>query len=374
MVNILATADLHLTNTSSKFPFDKFGVSEFLKRQKDYISHLCELIEQNNYDWFLFLGDWTDKETLDPVLGHYSNYCLNQLILTCQSNRTKMIFLEGNHCISDVHNHHTVFSSAEAAFQGLVDDEILNFVYKQDVVTDHENGVEFSCFPYQNDLTQLHEDIDTRSQNCDENYFQIMLFHFPCCNAMLDNKMAAKKGVNLSSEITKGFDICLGGDYHTFQRLEGNPSAFYVGAPFDMKFGEAQRRATVEIEVDSEGLTDYTDQDGGGEGWRLRRVDNPHNVPMVTVDAESDDIAQMDLTDKVVRVINYTDDVDLDGIDCLAMSKRWASKDSFEQEDEDATIVENNSVDSLRKKLMEKAASMDDFEETLEAVLKQAGY
>jgi DNA repair exonuclease SbcCD nuclease subunit len=290
-VKLLCFSDIHLTNRNSKFK-KTGGVSDLLLRQEKYIDHIVELADEKQVDAILFLGDWTDYPTLDPVTLTYSNRLVKHLTDHSDYSGCPVIFIEGNHCISDRGNKFTVVGATNELINH---DSNTSFVYQPDFVS--VGDVCFHCFPYSSDYPNLEAAIAATNDDLPVAALNIMLFHFPTVNAVLDNGLQSKKGVNLSAEITDNFDLIIGGDFHYHQQLINNENAYYVGAPFSLRFGEHCDRGTVIFDIDVE-----------TKEYELEFISNPHQFPIRK--ATYDEVMGMtdeELMNGVYRVLDLTD-------------------------------------------------------------------
>jgi DNA repair exonuclease SbcCD nuclease subunit len=259
-MKILATADLHITNSHSKFKCNKDGVSDLLIAQYNFISLLADELGRDEYDALVFLGDWLDKNILDPIVATYSNKMMSLLLKTGKP----VIIIEGNHCISDEKNLYTIVGSMGE----LANYNNAYFVTSNDSV--RIGDVIFHCFPYKTDYEEVESEIAAINRQLDTDLINVMLFHLPTTNAVLDNGCPSEKGVNLSRDIIDNFDVCLGGDFHRPQKLINTDNAYYVGAPFDLKFGQDGERGYKSV-VLSKGTVE------------IEHHDNPFNYPMLTL-------------------------------------------------------------------------------------------
>lgn len=254
--------DLHLTNSSSKFRFNSEGVSDLLQRQFQFVDDMCSATEQD-VDGFLFLGDYSDHCTLDPVTATYANRVMRRLVDT----EKPLVLIGGNHTISDARSRFSVLG----ALSELVDTDRVHIVTHVDVLS--VGDCNFWCFPYQSDYDDLQKRISDANQDLNPEFHNYMLFHFPINNALLDNGVPMPSGVELRQEMVDRFDMVLGGDFHRGQRLGLSTPAYYIGAPFDLKFNQYSDfpRGYAILDTDRNELTHYA---------------NPHNVRMVSMDAD----------------------------------------------------------------------------------------
>lgn len=266
-MKLLCFSDLHLTNRNPKFKLSG-GVSDLLLRQEKFVEWIVE--ESKNYDAIFFLGDWSDYATLDPVTQTYSNRLIHKL----GKADKPVIFLEGNHCISDTKNQFTVLgAAAEFDFK----QSEMYFITQNDVIDLKigKEAVRLYCAPYRSDYRDIEYEISKASvKAAEEDFLSILIFHFPSSNAVLDNGLESGKGVNLSAEITEGFDICIGGDFHKHQQLVNNDKAWYTGAPFDLNFGDHEDgRGAMSVEL----------KDGE---WIVEQIPQPHIFPILKIPAD----------------------------------------------------------------------------------------
>lgn len=267
-------SDLHLTNKNTRFWFDNNGVSDLLTAQANFVEWLCQLAENDDETCgLIFLGDWTDYSTLDPILQTFSNLLIERLGRT----GLPVILLEGNHCITDQENNFTVLSASKH----LCKRDNVFFVTEPTKISitnkEKENDVEYNfyCYPFVPDYVELKNRIIQDSLVLNNEEINIMLFHFPTVNALLDNGLLSKRGVHLEEELCNKFMVCLGGDFHTPQQLIGTKNAFYVGAPFQLKINEKGPHGLVVLDV-------------GVDGYEMKRIDNPYNIKQISVDSVDD--------------------------------------------------------------------------------------
>jgi DNA repair exonuclease SbcCD nuclease subunit len=254
--------DLHLSNSHSKFMLKEDGVSDLLEAQGEFVKYFVE--QTKDCEVLLFLGDYTDRATLDPVTQSYCNMTLKRL---AESGK-QVILIEGNHCLSDKGGLFTVLSAASM----LSNFDNLNFVTEEEHL--RLSGVNFYCVPYRSDYKYIEKKIKSINDSLNKSEINVLLFHLPTINAVLDNGVPSKKGVNLSSEITGNFNICLGGDFHRPQQLVNNSKAYYVGAPFSMKYGDTFERGFWKVTLDE-------------SGYEIDRIQNPFNYNIAKVAPEA---------------------------------------------------------------------------------------
>jgi DNA repair exonuclease SbcCD nuclease subunit len=260
MYKFLVFSDLHLTNSNSKFILNEQGVSHLLQAQYLLVKSICQKVRALGYDGLLFLGDWTDAATLDPIVQTYSNKLIKEIVNTDEF----ALLIEGNHCVLDKGNVFTVLGAADE----LVSSDKAHVVLQQQTIK--YGKIHFHCFPYISDYDELERQIAKKNEAiADSPMIDVMLFHFPTKNAMLDNGMPSPSGVNLGQDITSNFDLCLGGDFHRAQQIHDD--AHYVGAPFDLKFGEHYDRGVTELVI-------------GEDGYELNTVDNPFQYDIMKMD------------------------------------------------------------------------------------------
>ena len=259
----LVTADLHLTNRHSKFRLNKDGVSDLLSAQQQMVEWIAQMLEQEDYDGFILAGDVTDYPTMDPITLTVFNACMKRLFKTSK----KIIILEGNHCVSDQGNIYTVVGAAKELT--MCDNA---YMVTQTEVIEFED-ITFYCCPFLADIEQIESTIAKWNATAKRKNNDVLLFHFPTINAVLDNGLPSKKGVNLSQDITSNFTVCLGGDFHKPQQLVNTEHAYYVGAPFDLKFGQEGPRVLNSITIEN-------------GGYKIEQISNPFNFPMIYIDEQ----------------------------------------------------------------------------------------
>lgn len=276
----LVTADLHLTNRHSKFKLNKDGVSDLILAQQGMIEWIAQMLEEEDYDGFIIAGDVTDYPTMDPITLTIFNACMKRLFKTGK----KIIVLEGNHCVTDQGNIYTVVGAARELT--MCDNAYM--VTQMDVLKFED--VTFYCCPFLPDSHMIEQSIGKWNTSAKRENNDVLLFHFPTINAVLDNGLESKNGVNLSGEITSNFTVCLGGDFHKPQKLIGTDNAYYVGAPFDLKFGQAGPRV----------ITSVTIEDGK---CTLEQIKNPYNFPMIYIEDEDiEGLLDTDLSRTIARL------------------------------------------------------------------------
>jgi len=253
--------DYHLNNSNSKFRLNQDGVSDLMVAQEKFVDFFVD--NTKDCDVLIFLGDYTDRSTLDPITQTFCNRTVRRIL----ESKKPTILLEGNHCISDKEGVYTVLS----AIGELSNFDNVNFVVGDEVI---EIGqTRFYCVPYRSDYPSIEEKISKLNSGLDIKYVNVLLFHLPTVNALLDNGVKSKRGVNLSKDITSNFNICLGGDFHTPQQLVGNSDAYYVGAPFSMKAGDIYERGFWKVDIDFDGYT-------------IEKFQNPYNYNIANMSSE----------------------------------------------------------------------------------------
>ncbi|MBF86067.1 MAG: hypothetical protein CL489_16560 [Acidobacteria bacterium] len=260
-MKVLLTGDWHITNKNPKFKRDNNGVSDLLEAQLNFVEWLKSLLLEDHYDMLIFLGDLTHVPTLDPLTLTYLNRMLKSLVDVGKP----LIFLEGNHCITDTENTFTIVGASNE----LIKEDHCHFVYKQEML--EIDGVRFYCFPYNSDYDSLTEDIRKANENLDSDYTNLLLYHFPCSNAVLDNGIQSKKGIALTDDIAGNFDGCYGGDFHKHQKLPLHHNAWYVGAPFDLNHGEHYDRGVMSLDIPE---------------LDFKVLNNPYQIPIIEVTQE----------------------------------------------------------------------------------------
>ena len=282
-MKILVVADLHLTNKNSKFKIGKNGVSDLLEAQKQFIEYIVEKhLKTQECDYFVFLGDYTDSEILDPITLNYAAYIMSLITNHCEGS----IWLEGNHCIDDRGMVNTVMSGFKR----------LNVPDVHWVVTEPSvcklDRVKFYAVPYSDDYAKSQETIERYNLSLNSDYINILLFHFPTTNALLDNSFPASRGLSLTDKEIGNFDLVLGGDYHKRQKLLNASSAYYVGAPFMFTFNEDRDKGYMIIEIKDDEIS-------------IEQHNNPFLYEMIKTDQNS--FESLDLLDKSKSIVQVED-------------------------------------------------------------------
>jgi DNA repair exonuclease SbcCD nuclease subunit len=306
----LVFADLHLTNSNSNFKIGESGVSDLLEAQKKFVQDVCKTYQNGDYEGILFLGDWTDDSTLDPVVQSYSNECLS-MINNCDGDH---IAITGNHTVYDKENVFTVLGAAEGVFDNI------DFVNHPRQIT--HGDVRFHCLPYNSNYQKVEEKIGEMSHNLDEDKFNVLLFHFPVKGAELDNGYESQDGLDFVKSDWVKFDLALGGDFHRKQNIAED--AYYVGAPFDLKFGEHQKRGVRELDI-------------GNQDYSLGLKKNPYQYNLITINSQ-DELDKVGPRD-VIRVKGNFDETEksdiksaADKTDCYSYTFSVTSSQDDEQE------------------------------------------
>ncbi len=265
-------SDLHVTNKNSKFRIDNDGVSDLLKAQEAFVEWMCKEVEDNEIDGLVFLGDFTDYSTLDPITATYANRIVSRIVRL----QRPTLLIGGNHTTADQKAQYTVLG----AVRELVEQTHVQFVTQSTQVEfDGLPGLSFYCFPYVADFDHLVEQIrcvNDSLQASESDSTDVMLFHFPIINAQLDNGLKSPHGVEMRQEDVCNFDLVLGGDFHRAQKLDGLEAAYYVGAPFDLKFNEETDFPRGYVTIDFEDKT---------RDW-IEWSENPYWYRMLSVDGE----------------------------------------------------------------------------------------
>lgn len=241
MPRYLVTSDLHLTNKNSKFRIGENGVSDLLDAQHEFMSWLVDShLKTSNCEKFLFLGDYTDSEILDPITLNYATKIMADVTNACSGS----IWLEGNHCIDDKGMVNTVMSG----LQKLNVPEWHQVITKPTIYTD--GYVKFYCVPYNDNYKEAQEVICKYNDELLDEFTNILLFHFPTTNALLDNSFPASRGLSLTDKEVGNFDLVLGGDYHKRQKLLNSSNAYYAGAPFMFTFNEDSNKGFMILDIE----------------------------------------------------------------------------------------------------------------------------
>lgn len=264
-INILAFSDTHLTNTNSKFRKNTDGVSDLLISQYEFFKWVADELRTGDYDAWAFLGDLPDKNIFDAVTLTYINKSLKALFDTGVPGW----LLGGNHAVSDKKNSFTVMGAVE----DLINQDHIHFFHNTGL-DDSLDGVAMYFQPYISDYKQIERNIRSWNEMIeDDSGYHVLLGHFPTVNAMLDNGFPSESGVDLTQEMIDNFDICLLGDFHKPQKITNTSNAYYVGAPFDLKYGqEGERQVTKLVLTES--------------GYKLYKLDNPYNYQMLKLSPE----------------------------------------------------------------------------------------
>ena len=285
-MKLLCFSDLHLTNKNPKFKYGEGGVSDLLSDQERFVEFIVDKYLEDQYDFLLFLGDWTDYPTLDPILQTKSNELLKMV------SQAENILIEGNHCISDIEGKFTVLGATDSFMSDLG-----STVVTGNKVIKFDGEISFYCFPYRSDFKAIEAAVAEANSSLDANVINVMLFHFPTTNAVLDNQLQSKKGVALTEDIISNFDVVIGGDFHRPQQLIGTSRAYYVGAPFDFNYGDhVESRGALSVEVTKEALA---------VDW----IENPFRrlVKKVSIE-EAFKLTKEELSRNIYRVVGETSD------------------------------------------------------------------
>ena len=348
-MRIVAFADLHLTNSNPKFKTTN-GVSDLLSAQSAYLQHVKKVAEERDADAIVFLGDYTDDETLDPVVQTFANHGVD--VLTDFDG--SVILIEGNHCVSDSKNEYTVLGAADR----LCRKDNVEFVLLNDSI--RVGDTVFHCFPYMSDYRLLEQLISETNDGVNTDLVNVMLFHFPTKNAMLDNGLKSSGGVELSDEIISNFDLCLGGDFHKPQQVTDD--CYYVGAPFDFKFGEHLRRHTTVVDIDK-------------DGYSIEKVENPFQYDILKVDVEEFLERDWQRADKtIVKVVGKPTAEQISKVDekkkeFYRLMTCFDEKEGDGEEELSVDIVEENGakdLDLIRSQMIKRGVDEDVLDRAVE--------
>lgn len=271
-------SDLHISNRNSKFKKDEQGISELLKLQRNFVEDVVSHAESypDRDVCVLFLGDWTDYETLDPITQFYSN----QMLAMLESYKFKTIMLEGNHCITDRGLKATVLT----AFKPLSED--IDLVVQPEKIRVADGHYVFAV-PYLSDDEQFEEAVRRFNEEAKDCETSILCFHQPLVNALLDNGLKSPSGMSLTEDMVNNFTLVLGGDFHTHQEVI--PKAYYCGAPFQLKFGET---------TDHRGFWHIQLEEGH---YTMVHHENKWNIPILDMTLE--EALGADEQEAIVRVL-----------------------------------------------------------------------
>lgn len=280
-VRVAAFSDLHITNRHSKFARNG-KVSSLLEAQLNFANFFASWCEGNTVDMVLFGGDLNDYTTLDPVTLSYTVEILDRISQI--SDRGFLIpkeFCIGNHSIQDKAGRFSVPGALTSIKQ-----------YRDNRLTTHPctlsagwgltgcEKLQVAVVSYNDDpdkmLKQIH-DAAIIARLCYDSYGtrSILLVHSPVKGARLDNGMTSEFGLVLDKSDLDKFDLCLFGDFHKHQKIPGTDNAYYIGAPFDLKFGEHEPRGFLCVDMDID-TGEYT----------MTHIRNPYQIPMVDVSIE----------------------------------------------------------------------------------------
>lgn len=250
---VVITSDWHLTNRSSRFRKDEFGVSEFLTHQLSFLEWLLNLCDEVGAQELWNLGDYVDYTVMDVIT---LNKVLESVATLIQRGPSNQIILEGNHCIGDKANNHTILRAIDHVVSaGRHGGRNIDLVASPCVIKEWDNATIYSI-PYMGTEAEMVEYILKYNEMAKAaqamGRHTILLFHYPTSNAILDNGIKAPEGFILEPEMVSNFTYVFGGDYHTYQQLEGLSNTWYVGSPFDLKFGENQSRGVLVLDLEDE--------------------------------------------------------------------------------------------------------------------------
>lgn len=234
-------ADLHLTNSNSKFRKDDRGVSDLLKAQGEFMYDMIDKEHQQS-DVFVNLGDFTDKETLSPITLYKAARIYSALHFYDEVDTYHVV---GNHAVYDKAGVFSVLAALASANES--DDAV-----KSRIVCEEYGDVQLHFFPYRSDEKKLAEDIREVNASVPDDKRAFGFFHFGISGALLDNGMESPSGVPLKREDVDQFEAVFGGDYHRPQQVYDN--LYYVGAPFEMKYGEYnEQRGYMTVDIHDNG-------------------------------------------------------------------------------------------------------------------------
>lgn len=286
MLKLLLFSDLHISNRNPKFKYTN-GISDLLLRQQQFVDYVVEYSKNNSIDCILFLGDWTDYPNLDPITLFYSNNMLSSLI----KSEIDVFLLEGNHCLSFKDNSYSVLDASSQ----LVEDSDIKFINNFEKF--NFNGLGFYFVPYHSDYELVVEQINKfNDMAANDEGESFLFFHLPTVNALLDNGIKSSNGIELTADMTSNFKKVFGGDFHRTQKLINNKKAMYVGAPFDLNFGDYQK---------DRGFIIYdTDKD------KIIHEKNPFKVDIQKIDLETlKNLSEEQLREGIYKIIG---DFDID--------------------------------------------------------------
>lgn len=342
-MKLLTTADLHFMSKHSAFPVGPDGASDLLRVQRETVEQFVDLYRSGEYDMAIVAGDVTEVATLDPATMDLLSYFMQ---LLNEEDHGPVIILEGNHCIDRKDKLYTVMGAFKRLAAPHVFVSVSQEVFRFNLSL--EGDVVVWCFPYRSDYKGIEDDIRAASEEAKtEDALHIMVFHLPASNAMLDSGIKSTHGVSITSEITEGFHVGVGGDFHTHQILEGNDKCFYVGAPHDLKFGEAQERAFCVVEVDR-------------DGYSLERVPVAPHIPMLTLTYDEAVSRPELIRNAVVRIqepLSANQKMKLDSLGPYSYSSKVKRAKRKEFEDVDVANISSWSGDDFEE-IVERAGPL----------------
>jgi len=343
-LRLLLFSDLHISNRNPKFKYTN-GISDLLIRQQKFIDYIIDYSKNNKIDCILFLGDWTDYPNLDPITLYYSNNMLSSLM----NSNIDVFLLEGNHCLSFKDNSYSVLDATSK----LVNESKIRFI--NSFHKENFNNTNFYFVPYHSDYEIVVEQIVKFNQMAEGNEESYLFFHLPTTNALLDNGIKSANGIELTSDMVSNFKKVFGGDFHRTQTLINNKKAMYVGAPFDLNFGDFQ---------DKRGFIIYDTEKN-----TLKKEENPYKVDIKKIGLEElKSLSEDKLNSGIYKIIG---DFDIDEQNLISEIRNKAykvdvslSRDTSLPKPENTEFLEafdrNNDELVLRKYLKDNNFQTDD--------------
>jgi DNA repair exonuclease SbcCD nuclease subunit len=233
-IDLVAFADLHLSNSSGAGLVDKKGINSFLYIKEAVFTEIIEYTVKIGCNVLLSAGDLIDSPSLDPATAAVLHRCIRLMI----KKNIFFITIKGNHEGDGIRDMMGSYSDLKL--------DNMFFVSKPQMLS--ICGISFYCVPYSgkdvNHQYNLITGFISQAAN-DVNKKKVLVLHYPIVGCKYDSGMKVVSGFNLKQLLLDNgnpFSHILAGDFHDRQRLKGVDNFLYLGQPYWGDFSSIDKK------------------------------------------------------------------------------------------------------------------------------------
>ena len=232
--DLLAFADLHMTNRHSGGSLDETGTNSFLRCIKElFLQMLSRALKEDCI--LVCAGDFIDSTSLDPITATV----VHEVFEKAESMGIPFLILGGNHEFDGMRSLVDAYNPLKFKNIRMIANPRVTKI----------RDIEFYCVPYIGpSVERLQHEVTTmiRRAKISKVKKKVLLLHFPIVGGKFDaSNRRLESGFNLRAILdSEGhpFTCILAGDFHDRQKLKGVKRFMYLGQPYQGNFAAVGKK------------------------------------------------------------------------------------------------------------------------------------